>query len=145
MKTKAEVETHFGQSATFAKNLLDMTNRGEKTWAFLTGAADGGWDVTVGFFQEKARYVVFKKRTASKWIEGDTRSVLVQIGRFVDWSYKPGSDYFDYAEKSGDKIVAEATGWQTPSRTYAFAYVPTVSGDIAIAPDKTALDQKAGN
>jgi len=39
-------------------------------------------------------------------------------------------------------VVGEATGWQTPRRRYAFAYVPDVGGEIGIMPDKTAIDQK---
>jgi hypothetical protein len=145
LKSKSEVERHFGQQATMAINLLDMVNHGERAWGFLLGAMDNGFDVTVGFFNDKARYAAFKKRTASKWNEGDVRAVLMQIGRFSDWSYKAGSDFFDYTEKSGDNIIAEATGWQTPSRTYAFVYVPTIEGDIGITPDKNHLDQTAGN
>lgn len=145
LQSLPDVETHFGKKATMAISLLDMVNQGERAFGFLMGSMTAGFDVTVGFFNDKARYASFKKRTASAWNEGDTRAVLSQIGRFGDWSYKPGSDYFDYTEKGGDNIVAEATGWQTPARTYAFLYVPNVDGEIAIMPDKNALDQKAGN
>ena len=145
LKSKSEVEAQFGKQAMMGISLLDMILQGEKAYRFLLGTLDDGWDVTVGFFNDKARYAAFKKRTASKWNEGDTRAVLMQIGRFSDWTYKPGSDFFDYTEKSGNDIVAEATGWQTPSRTYAFVYVPIVEGDVGITPDKNNLDQKAGN
>ena len=128
-----------------AISLLDMVNEGEEAYGFLLGTMDNGFEVTVGFFNSKARYAAFKKRTGSRWSESDMRAVIMQIGRFSDWSNKPGSDFFDYTEKSGDNIIAEATGWQTPRRTYAFVYVPIVAGDIAIMPDKNALDQKAGN
>ena len=128
-----------------AISLLDMVGQGERAFGFLLGSMTDGFDVTVGFFNDKARYASFKKRTATLWNEGDVRAILSQIGRFSNWSYKAGSDYFDYEEKSGDNVVAEATGWQTPARTYAFVYVSDVDGEIAIMPDKTALDQKAGN
>jgi hypothetical protein len=145
LKSKSEVETHFGKQATMAISLMDMVNEGERAYGFLLGSMDNGFDVTVGFFNGKARYAAFKKRSASTWNDSDIRAVLMQIGRFSDWSYKSGSDFFDYTEKSADNVIAEATGWQTSSRTYAFVYVPDVEGDIAIMPDKNAVDQKAGN
>ena len=143
LKSLREVEAHFKKKATMASNLLDMVGQGEKAHGFLTGTMDDGWDVTVGFFNDKARYVRFKKRTASKWTEGDLRAVLMQIGPYSNWSRSPAdSDYFDYAEKQGDEVIASATGWQTPARTRAFIYVPVVPGEIGIMPDKTAVDQK---
>ena len=97
---------------------------------------------TVGFFNEKARYIAFKKRTGTKWSEGDLRTVLTQIGRYKDWSFEANPEYFDYIEKKGDEIVADATGWKPKTRGYAFVYVPHVPGEIGQIPDKTALDQK---
>ena len=128
-----------------AINLLDMVDEGEEAYGFLTGSMDDGFDITVGFFNDKARYAAFKKRTATLWNEGDLRTVLSQIGRYADWSREAGSDYFDYTEKQGANIVAEASGWQTPLRTYAFVYIENVDGDVTIMPDKNAVDQKAGN
>ena len=101
-----------------------------------------GFEITVGFFKGKARYVAFKKRTGTPWGEGDLRAALMQIGRYSDWSVKANSDFFDYTEKEGKEVVAEAAGWQTPRRRYAFAYVPDIAGEIGIIPDKTAIDQK---
>jgi hypothetical protein len=142
LKPKKEVEAHFGKKATMATNLLNMVGQGEKAFGFLTGDMDAGFEITVGFFNGIARYVAFKKRSGRKWEESDLRAALMQIGSFSNWSSKPGSDFFDYAEKSNSKIVAEATGWQSPKRHYAFAFVPTVDGEIGILPDKSALDQK---
>jgi hypothetical protein len=142
LKTKTDAETHFGQKATIAPNLLGMVNQGEKAYGFLTGDMDEGFDITVGFFNGKARYIAFKKRTGVPWVEGDLRAILSQIGRYSDWSVKSGADFFDYVEKNGKQIVAEATGWQTPRRKYCFAYVPNVPGEIGLIPDKTAIDQK---
>ncbi len=143
LKSLREVEADFKKKATMASNLLDMVGQGEKAHGFLTGTMDDGWDVTVGFFNDKARYVRFKKRTATKWTEGDLRAVLMQIGPYSNWSRSPAdSDYFDYAEKPGDDVIASATGWQTPAHTRAFIYVPVVPGEIGIMPDKTAVDQK---
>ena len=39
-------------------------------------------------------------------------------------------------------IVAEASGWQSPRRRYAFVYVPSIPGEVGILPDKTAIDHK---
>lgn len=144
LKSKKDVETHFGKKATMATNLLSMVGQGEKAFGFLLGAMDAGFDVTVGFFNDKARYVAFKKRSGKKWEESDLRSVLMQIGSFSNWSSKPGSEFFDYVEKSGDKVIAEATGWNTPRRRYAFVFVPTVEGDIGIAPDRSSIDPRFG-
>src|SRR5215471_10082095 len=107
LKTKRDAEAHFGKKATIAISLLGMVDLGEKAFGFLTGGMDGGWDITVGFFNEKARYIAFKKRTGTKWSEGDLRTVLTQIGRYKDWSFEANPEYFDYIEKKGDEIVAE--------------------------------------
>jgi hypothetical protein len=142
LQTKKDAEIHFGQKATMAPNLLGMVNHGEKAFGFLTGDMDEGFDITVGFFNAKARYIAFTKRTGTAWGEGDLRAALGQIGRYSDWTVKPGSDFFDYVEKDGKQIVAEATGWQTPRRHYCFAYVANVPGEIGLMPDKTAVDHK---
>ena len=141
LKTRDEAEAHFGQKATIAPNLLGMVGRGEKAYSFLTSSMNEGFDVTFGFFGDKARYIAFQKR-AGTWNEGDLRAALMQIGRYSDWSVKSGSDYFDYAEKSAKEIVAEASGWQTPRRRYIFVYVPDVPGEIGIIPDKSSIDQR---
>jgi hypothetical protein len=141
LQSKKEIEAIFGKQATFAGNLLNMVGQGEKAWGFLTGDMNAGFDITVGFFNDKARYVAFKKRSAQKWGEGDLRASLMQIGPITNWTFKPESDFFDYAEKSGDKVSATATGWQTARRHYDFAFVPTVPGEIGILPDKTAIDR----
>src|SRR4051794_2527456 len=112
-KSKADVETHFGKSATMSANLLGMVGQGEKACGFLTGDLDNGWDITVGFFNDKARYVAYKKSSGEKWLDGDLRAVLMQIGPYTNWSTAAGSNYFDYTEKHGDDIVAQATGWHT--------------------------------
>jgi hypothetical protein len=142
LKTKKDAEIHFGQKATMASNLLGMVNQGEKAYGFFTGDMDEGFEITVGFFNGKARYIAFKKRSGTSWVESDLRATLSQIGRYPDWSVKASSDFFDYVEKDGKQIVAEATGWQTPKRKYCFAYVPNVPGEIGLIPDKTAIDKK---
>ena len=142
LQTKQETETHFGKQATMAPNLLGMVGQGEKAFGFLTGDMSQGFEITVGFFNGKARYLALQKRTGTPWNEGDLRGALMQIGTYSNWSVKPGSDFFDYVEKTGKKVIAEATGWQAPRRRYAFAYVPDVPGEIGLIPDKTAIDRK---
>ncbi len=142
LQTIEDAEIHFGQKATMAGNLLGMVAQGEKAFGFLTGDMSQGFDVTVGIFKGKARYIAFKKRTGTPWGEGDLRAALMQIGKYSNWSFKAGSDFFDYEEKKARIVVAEATGWQTPRRGYALAYVADVPGEIGLLPDKTAVDQK---
>ena len=142
LQAKHDAEIHFGKPATMAPNLLGMVAQGEEACGFLTGDMEQGFEVTIGFFNGKARYVAFRKRTGSAWTEGDLRVVLTQIGKYSNWSVKPNSDFFEYEEKKGRAVVAEASGWQTPRRHYAFVYVADVSGEIGIMPDKTAIDQK---
>jgi len=126
-----------------ASNLLDMVGQGEKAYGFLTGTMDSGWDVTVGLFNGKARYVRFKKRRGSRWTAGDLRAVWMHIGPVSNWQKSTEDpDYFDYTEKQGDIVVAFATGWQTATRSRAFIYVPEVPDEIAIMPDRAAVDQK---
>jgi hypothetical protein len=145
LQSKKAVEAHFGKKATMATNLLDMVGEGEQAFGFLMGSMDAGYEITVGFFNDKSRYVSFRKRSGKKWDESDLRSVLMQIGSYSNWSSKPGSDFFDYVEKNGDKIVAEATGWNTPKRKYAFVYVPTVPGEFGLIPDRSSIDPKFGS
>jgi hypothetical protein len=140
LQSLAQVEAHFGKTSTFEPNLLDMVAQGEEARGFLTGTMDDGWEVRVGFFNDKARYVRFKKRTATKWTDGDLRAVLMQIGPYRNWQIS--GDYVDYTEQQGDNVVATATGWQTPARQRAFIYVPDVPGDVAIVADQTSIDQK---
>ena len=142
LQSRQAAEQHFGKSATMAPNLLGMTGEGEKSFSFLTGDMSEGFEVTFGFFNDKARYVAFQKRSGTTWNEGDLRATLMQIGDYANWSVKPSSDYFDYVEKAGKNVVAEATGWQTPRRRYLFVYVPNVPGEIGLIPDKTAIDHR---
>jgi hypothetical protein len=142
LQNKATAQEHFGKTATMAPNLLGMVGQGEESFAFLTGDMSQGFEVTFGFFNDKARYVAFQKRTGSPWGEGDLRAALMQIGDYANWKMKSSSDFFDYVEKSGKTIVAEATGWQTPRRRYLFVYVPYVNGELGIVPDKTAIDHR---
>jgi hypothetical protein len=142
LQTKELAEEHFGKTAVMAPNLLGMVGQGEKSYAFLTGDMSEGFQVTFGFFNDKARYVAFQKRTGSPWGEGDLRAALMQIGDYSNWAIKASSDFFDYVEKSGKSVLAEASGWQTPRRRYAFAYVPYLTGEIGLLPDKTAIDHK---
>ena len=142
LQTKELAEEHFGKTAVMAPNLLGMVGQGEKSYAFLTGDMSEGFQVTFGFFNNKARYVAFQKRTGSPWGEGDLRAALMQIGDYSNWAIKASSDFFDYVEKSGKSVLAEASGWQTPRRRYAFAYVPYLTGEIGLLPDKTAIDHK---
>lgn len=142
LQTKQDAETHFGKKATMAPNLLGMLGQGEKAFGFLTGDMRQGFEITVGFFDEKARYIAFQKRTGTSWGEGDLRAALMQIGKYSNWSVKSGSDFFDYAEKVGKEVGAEATGWQSPRHRYVFVYVPDVTGEIGLVPDKAAIDQK---
>jgi hypothetical protein len=142
LETKQAAEQHFGKSAVMAPNILGMIGQGEKSFAFFTGDMSQGFEVTFGFFNDKARYVAFQKRSGSPWGEGDLRAALMQIGDYSNWTVKASSDFVDYVEKSGKKVVAEATGWQSPHRRYAFVYVPQVPGDVGIMPDKTAIDHR---
>ena len=142
LQSKQAAEQHFGKSAIMAPSLLGMVGQGEKSYSFLTGDMSQGFEVTFGFFNNKARYIAFQKRTGSPWGEGDLRSALMQIGDYSDWDITAKSDFFDYEEKSGKQVIAEATGWQSPRRRYLFVYVPQVPGEVGIMPDKTAIDRK---
>ena len=142
LQSRQLAEEHFGKTAMMAPNLLGMVGQGEKSFEFLTGDMSQGFAVTFGFFNDKARYVAFQKRTGSPWGEGDLRGALMQIGDYSNWSVKSSSEFFDYVEKSGKQIVAEATGWYNPHRRYAFVYVPYLAGEVGILPDKTAIDHK---
>ncbi|MFL6515824.1 MAG: hypothetical protein ACJ8M1_12465 [Chthoniobacterales bacterium] len=142
LENKQAAEQHFGKSAVMAPNLLGMIGQGEKSFAFYTGDMTQGFEVTFGFFNDKARYVAFQKRSGTPWGEGDLRAVLMQIGDYSNWAVKASSDFVDYVEKSGKQVVAEATGWQSPRRRYVFVYVPQVPGEVGIMPDKTAIDHR---
>ena len=140
--SRAKVEKTVGKKSVMTPNLLGMNLQGEKAFLITSPSMNEGYDLTIGFFNNKARYLVFKKKSSTSWNEADVRATLMQVGPFSNWSSKPASDFFDYLEKDDDKIVAEATAWQTPKKKYCFIYIPVVEGEVAIAPDKGALDVK---
>ena len=140
--SRAQVEKAVRKKSVFTPNLLGMNLQGEKAFLITSPSTNEGYDLTIGFFNNKARYLVFKKKSSTKWNEADVRVTLMQVGPFSNWSSKPASDFFDYLEKEGDKIIAEATAWQTARRKYCFVYIPVVQGEVPIAPDKGALDAK---
>src|SRR3954464_11553000 len=86
LQTVQDAETHFGQKATMAPNLLGMVEQGERAYGFLTGDMNEGFAVTVGAFNGRIRYAAFNKRTGEAWSEGDLRAALMQIGPFSNWS-----------------------------------------------------------
>lgn len=125
-----------------AINLLGMNPEGEHAWKFSAQAMNEGFEVTIGVFSDKIRYVAFKKKSPKKWEEADIRSCLNNIASYSQWSSKPGSDCFDYSEKlpTGENI--DVTGWYTSKRKLLFVYVPCLTGDPTLTPDRGALDQK---
>ncbi len=142
LQTVHDAEIHFGQKATMAPNLLGMVAHGEQAFGFLTGDMSEGFAITVGAFNGRIRYAAFNKRTGEPWSEGDLRAVLAQIGPYGNWTLEKNTEFFDYEEKKDKAIVAEATGWQSAHRRYAFAYVPDVSGEIGLLPDRSVIDRK---
>src|SRR4051795_11393758 len=126
LQTREDAEVHFGKKATMAPNLLGMVGQGEKAFGFLTGDMSEGFDVTLGLFAEKVRYAAFAKRSGTAWGEGDLRAVLMQVGKFSNWSVKSNSDYFDYEEKKDKAVVAAVYGWQPTRRNYVSIYVADV-------------------
>ena len=133
-------------------NLLEMNRAGEKAFKFTSQSMNSGFEIIIGFFNDKARYVVFKKASGKPWEDADMRSGMLLIGRLPRWTPgrdidgKPAADFVDYLEREGDTekgaIVAEASGWQSPIRRYSFFYVPTLRGEVPIIPDKSSLDLK---
>ena len=144
LQTVQDAEVHFGQKATMAPNLLGMVAQGERAFGFLTGDMSEGFAVTVGTFNGRIRYAAFNKRTGEAWGEGDLRAVLAQIGPYANWTLEKNADFFDYEEKKNKTVIAEATGWQSPHRRYAFAYIPDVAGEVGLVPDRDAIDRKFG-
>jgi len=140
--SKVGSEAHFGSKSVMAINLLGMNFQGEKAWKFTPPGMNEGFEITIGLYNDVVRYAAFQKMSSKKWEEGDIRVCLMHIGPFQCWASKPGSEYFDYAEKTGEKVLAEATGWYSQRYKYAFIYVPVVEGQVAIIPDRSALDKK---
>ncbi len=145
LQSKKSVEKYFGKPAVLATNVLEMILQGEKAYGFSLGPLGTGYSVTVGFFNDQARYVGFKKRSPGNFNEGDLRSVLSLFGPYSNWVSAPGSEYFDYQEKNGTAVTTEAGGWFTTKRGVAFVYIPHVDGAIGIAPDRTQVDAKLVN
>ena len=107
--------------ATFAA-LADPTRR-----AILARLATGEASV-----MELAAPFDMSQPAISKHLKVLERAGLVSRGR--DAQRRP--------RRLEPRPLAEATGWHTATRRYAFAYVPSVTGGIDLIPDKTALDQK---
>jgi hypothetical protein len=145
LQKQTDVEAFFNKKATMAPNLLDMVGQGEEASGWLLGSMDNGFDLTVGFFSDNARYIAFKKRSGTLWTEADTRACLLLIGDIHNWSTITGAQFFDYVEredgKPNGKVLASATGWNSPERKYVFVYVPTVPGEIALLPAKDSIDK----
>jgi len=120
-------------------NLLGMNVQGEKAFKITSESMNEGYEVIFGFFNDKARYALFRKVSPKPWEEADMRVGMLQIGRLKNWSIT--SDFADYTEKEGENVIAEATGW-SPARKYSFFYVPTLRGEVPILPDKSSLDLK---
>jgi hypothetical protein len=139
--SKAEIEKAFQTTMVLTPNLLGMNLRGEKAFKIPSQSMNEGYEIIFGFFNDKARYVLFRKVSPKRWEAGDLRVGMLQIGRLKNWS-RITSDFVDYAEKEGQEIVAEATGWQSPARKYSFFYVPSLRGEVPILPDKSSLDLK---
>ena len=76
LQTKEEIEAHFGKSATMAPNLLGMVGQGEEAFGFLTGDMSEGFEITVGFFNGKARVIAIVIFMA---IPGITRGLSLSI------------------------------------------------------------------
>ena len=141
LQSKAEIEKTFQTTTVLTPNLLGMNLRGEKAFKIPSQSMNEGYEVIFGFFNDKARYLLFRKVSPKAWEEADMRVGMLQIGRFKNWS-QITSDFVDYAEKEGENILAEATGWQSPTRKYCFFYVPSLRGEVPILPDKSSLDLK---
>jgi hypothetical protein len=139
--SKAEIEKTFQTATVLAPNLLGMNLRGEKAFKIPSPSMNEGYEMIFGFFNDKARYVLFRKVSPKPWEEADMRVGMLQIGRLRNWS-SITSDFVDYTEKERGRIVAEATGWQSPARKYCFFYVPSVKGEVPILPDRSTLDLK---
>ena len=103
LQAKKDVEAFFGKKGTIAPNLLDMVGQGEKAFGWLLGSLDNGFDLTIGFFNDKARYVAFKKQSGTKWTESDVRVCLSIIGDIHNWSSTSGAEFFDYVEREDGK------------------------------------------
>jgi hypothetical protein len=143
LQTKAQVEAKLGGQGLFTANLLGMVQDGESAFEWPTGDMNSGWKIWIGFFNNKARYVAFSKRSNSVWEQQDTKSSLSMIGHWTNWMSQPEEETFEYVEKNAaGVVVATASGWRGNQRRYAFAYVPDVAGDILIAPVRGTIDQK---
>jgi hypothetical protein len=138
--SKAEIEKTFQKPTVLTPNLLGMNVQGEKAFKITSESMNEGYEVIFGFFNDKARYALFRKVSPKTWEEADMRVGMLQIGRLSNWSIT--SDFADYTEKEGKNVIAEATGWQSPARKYSFFYVPTLRGEVPILPDKSSLDLK---
>ena len=141
--SRAEVEKAVGKKSVMTPNLLGMNLQGEKAFLITSPSMNEGYDLTIGFFKDKARYLVFKKKSSTRWNEGDVRVTLMQVGAFSNWSSKPASDFFDYLEKEGDKIIAEATAWQTPKRKSALCIFLLFRARWPLRPTKARLTPKS--
>ena len=66
----------------------------------------------------------------------------MQIGKYSNWSVKPASEFFDYAEKRKKGVVGRGYWLANAEAALRVCLYPDVGGEIGIMPDKTAIDQK---
>ena len=75
-------------------NLLGMNVQGEKAFKITSESMNEGYEVIFGFFNDKARYALFRKVSPKPWEEADMRVGMLQIGRLKNWSITSDFAYY---------------------------------------------------
>ena len=67
--SKAEIEKTFQTPTVVTPNLLGMNVQGEKASKITSESMNEGYEVIFGFFNDKARYALFRKVSPKPWEE----------------------------------------------------------------------------
>ena len=122
--SRAEVEKTVGKKSVMTPNLLGMNLQGEKAFLITSSSMNEGYDITIGFFNNKARYLVFKKKSSTRWNEADVRVTLMQVGPFSNWSSKPGWTSLIILKRTSTKLLPRQRHGKHPRKNIALSIFP---------------------
>jgi len=139
-------------ASMMGQSLLEQTQDGENAVAYIVG----DYQVTVGFFNDVARYVAFAKTSGESFADGDVIAVLSMIAPWAAWTKtsdamsasKAGTigtmgsltEYEFVKKDSVGNVVLEFDGWHRTTKGYVFVYYSGINP--AIAPVEAQLDAK---
>ena len=129
-----------------APSLVDMTSRGEKTYSYEQGSTT----ITVGFFDNVARYMAIARSTGPKcgFSPAEMASILSLNAPSGQWKKEISSvdpvtksskhieintpEASTYYTLSDPKLKSEVLGWEPGGKPFTFFFTPAWPGQQPI-------------